>query len=145
LKYLPKLEAGVISVNLGERSDSQGGKVVEFRQTMAGNRTIPAEIVDGSFILQVDNRLLFVSGQTPVMITPYGTAQYLIPRTTINANQGARISIGIAVASITSDVWDKFGVGTKGSRTINTKVRCQGTLSGLVAEATAVISEEFVR
>ena len=89
--------------------------------------------------------LIFLEKQTPVNISPFGTAQYVLPRTAIGANQGAQVSFNIAVQALTSDVWDTLGSGTAGSRTITTKVKCQGALSGLIAETTITINEEFTR
>ena len=145
LKFLPKLDVSVASILMGERNDSQVGKALEFKQVSQSGRVVPAEIVDGSFTIQMNNDFLFIVNQTPVSLTPFGTSQYTLPRTAVNANQGAQVTFNAVVQSIPSNIWDAQGTGTKGSRTITTKVRCQGTLSGLVAEATVTISEEFVR
>jgi hypothetical protein len=145
LKFLPNLQASTTSFTLGERTDSQVGKAVECKQSTQSGRIVPSEIVDGSFLVQVNNDLLFIERQTPVNISPYGTAQYVVPRTSIGANQGAQVVFNIAVQSLSSNVWDTLGAGTRGSRTITTKVKCQGTLSGLSAEVTVTLNEEFVR
>jgi len=145
LKFLPTLGAGISSLTLGERNDSQVGKAVEFKQSTTSGRTVPSEIVDSSFLIQVNNDLLFIEKQTPVNLTPFGTAQYIIPRTAIGANQGAQVTFNIAVQALSSDLWSTLGIGTAGSRTITTKVKCQGALSGLTAEITVTISEEFTR
>lgn len=145
LKFLPTLSPNVAAIALGERNDSQIGKAIEFTQGTQSGRTVPSEIVDGSFLIQVDNDLIFVEKQTPVNITPFGTSQYVIPRTAIGANQGAIVSLNVAVQALTNDVWDVRGTGTLGSRTISTKIRCLGALSGLSAEITVTITEEFAR
>ena len=95
--------------------------------------------------LMLDQVMLFLEKQTPINITPFGTSQYIIPRTAIVANQGAQVSFNIAVQALTNDVWDTLGQGTAGSRTISTKIRCQGALSGLISEVSVTISEEFSR
>lgn len=145
LKFLPSLAANVTALTLGERTDSQIGKTLEFSQTTQSGRVVPSEIVDGSFLIQLNNDLLYVEKQTPVSISPFGTAQYVIPRVAIGANQGAQVSFNVAVNALSNDVWDTLGTGTVGSRTITTKVKCQGALSGLVAESTITINEEFSR
>jgi hypothetical protein len=145
LKYLPSLASSITSLTLGEKRDAQIGKTIDFSQTTVSGRTVPSEIVDGSFLIQINNDLLFLEKQTPVNITPFGTSQYVIPRTAIVANQGAQVSFNIAVQALTNDVWDTLGVGTAGSRTISTKIRCQGALSGLISEVSVTISEEFSR
>lgn len=145
LRYLPFLTTNVSSLALGEKSDAQVGKTLEFKQNTQSGRTIPSEVVDGSFLVQINNDLLFIEKQTPVNITPFGTSQYVIPRTAVGANQGAQISFNIAVQALTNDVWDVLGQGTVGARTISTKVRAAGTLSGLSTDISVVISEEFTR
>lgn len=145
LKFLPTLDSSIASLTLGERSEAQVGKSVEFKQGTLSGRTVSSEIVDSSFLIQVNNDLLFIEKQTPVNITPFGTSQYIIPRTSIGANQGAQVSFNVAVQALTSDVWNTLGRGTAGSRTIATKIKCVGALSGLADEITVTISEEFTR
>ena len=145
LKYLPTLEANVTSLTLKERADAQVGKTVEFKQTMFGGRIVPSEIVDGSFIVQISNELLFIEKQTPVNVTQNAVAQYVLPRTALGVDQGAQIRFNVAVQALTNDTWDTLGSGTKPNRTISTNVRCQGTLSGLLKEVDISISEEFSR
>ena len=145
LKFLPNLQAGLSSITLGERNDSQVGKTLEFKQITQAGRTVPSEIVDGSFVIQVNNDLLFVERQTPVSITPAGTAQYVVQRSSLGANQGAQIVFNVAVQSLSKTLWDTLGTGTVGSRTISTKVKCAGALSGLSTEISVTISEEFTR
>lgn len=145
LKFLPTLTANVSTMTFGERTDSQVGKSVEFKQTSQSGRTVPSEIVDGSFLIQVDNDLMFVEKQTPTNITPFGISQYVVPRTALGANQGAIISFNVAIQALTSEIWSVRGTGTVGSRTISTKIKCQGALSGLFAEVSVTINEEFAR
>lgn len=145
LKFLPTLDASVASLTLGERNDAQIGKTLEFTQGTSGGRTVPSEIVDGSFLIQLNNDLFFIEKQTPVNISPFGTAQYVIARTAIGANQGAQVSFNVAVNALSDDLWDVLGKGTVGSRTITSKIKAQGSLSGLSAEVTVTISEEFSR
>lgn len=146
LKYMPTLEATPTSITLGERTDAQVGKTLQFKQKMAtAGRVVPSEIIDASFIVQVNNDLLFLERATPVSIAPYGTAQYVLVRTAIGADQGAQVAFNVAVQSLTSDLWDYLGQGTKGSRTISATVRCKGLVSGLSQDITVTINEEFNR
>jgi hypothetical protein len=145
LKFLPTLNANISSITLGERNDAQVGKTLQFNQTTQAGRTVPSEIVDASFIIQLNNDLLFVEQQTPVSISPFGTAQFIVPRTSIGSNQGAIVSFNVAIQSLSADLWNTLGTGTKGTRTISTKVKCQGALSGLSTEVSITINEEFTR
>ena len=145
LRFLPSLDASVAALTLGERNDAQIGKTLEFSQTTQASRTVPSEIVDGSFLVQVLNDLFFIERQAPVNISPFGTAQYVIPRTAITQNQGSQVSFNVAVQALSSDLWDTLGSGAVGNRTITAKVKCQGTLSGLTSEVTVTLNEEFSR
>jgi len=145
LKFLPTLEPTVTTLTVGERADAQIGKTLEFKQTATSQQNVPSEIIDGSFLIQLNSDLLFVEKQTPVNISPFGTSQYVLPRTSLGANQGAQVTFNIAVQSLSNDLWDSLGQGTLGSRTISTKVNCRGALSGLSSEITITINEEFVR
>jgi len=146
LKYLPTVEATVTSLTLGEKTDALVGKTVEFRQKMqTSGRVVPSEIVDPSFIITMDKDLMYVEKRTPVSITPFGTSQYVIPRTALAADQGAKIAFNVAVQSLTDDLWDTLGSGTVGSRTISTKIKCKGVVSGISEEVSVTIDEEFTR
>src|SRR3990167_5679836 len=70
LKYMPTLASSVVSLTLGERTDSQVGKTLEFKQTIQGGRIVPAEILDASFQVQIINDLLFIEKNTPVSVSP---------------------------------------------------------------------------
>lgn len=145
LNYLPILQSNITSLTLGERTDSQVGQSVQFNQTTSNGVNVPSEVIDGSFLIQVNNDLLFVSNQTPVSITPYGTAQYILPRSSIGANQGAQVALQVAVQSLSNQIWSTYGIGSIGSRTITTKLLCKGALSGLATYLTVVINEQFSR
>jgi hypothetical protein len=145
LKYLPSLQGNVSALALGERTDSQTGKTLSFSQVTQAGRTVPSEIVDASFVVQLNNDLLYMQNQVPVNLTPYGIGQYVIPRSALAANQGAQVNFAVGVQSLPNDLWATLGKGAVGSRSITTKVRCAGALSGLSADVTITINEEFVR
>lgn len=145
LQYLPTLAPSVTSLALGERTNSQVGQTISFNQTTQAGRVVPSEIVDGSFTIQVNSSLLYIQNQVPVNVSGYGTAQYVLPRTSIAANQGAQIAFALAVQALPNQVWSTFGIGTIGSRTISTTIRCFGSLSGLISEVAITINEEFTR
>jgi hypothetical protein len=143
LTFLPSLGCTVSALSLGERTDAQVGKHLTFTQNTQQGQTVPSEIIDASFIVQMPSSLLFLEQQTPVSISPYGTAQYIVPRTAIGANQGAQVTFNISVQSLSSFVWNTLGVGTVGSRTITATVLCQGALSGLQNQLVITINEQF--
>lgn len=145
LKYMPTLDSSVASLTMGERTDSQVGKTVEFKQTIQGGRVVPAEIVDAAFQIQISSDLLYIDKNTPVSITPNGIASYIITRTSINVSQGAQVAVNVAVAALTNTIWDTLGSGTKPTRTISTKIRATGLSSGLSKDVTITLNEEFTR
>lgn|SRR3990167_1922393 len=145
LKYMPILDASVAALTLGERVDSQVGKTLEYKQTIQGGRVVPAEIVDAAFQIQLNNDLLFIEKNTPVSVSPNGISSYIVARTAINVSQGAQVSVNLAVASLTTTVWDTLGAGTKPNRTISTRVRATGLSSGLSKDVSITINEEFTR
>jgi hypothetical protein len=145
LKYVPTLTVSNSTISLGEKTDSQVGKVLEFKQSTQSGRTVPAEVRDSSFVVQMNHDLLYVSTATPINISPDNVAQYVLQSTAIQANQGSQINFKVAVQALTNDIWTTQGSGTIGSRTITAKVRCIGAVSGLATEATITITEEFSR
>jgi len=145
LKYLPKLTAKNTTVTLNEKTDAQVGTTLEFSQTTEGGRNVSSEVVDGSFLVEIDNDLLFVDKESPTNVTQNGTAQYVIRRTATGANQGAQVNFNVAVQSLTSDIWSTLGQGSAPSRTISAKIKCKGAKSGLSAEVTVTINEGFSR
>ena len=145
LKYMPTLDSSVSSLTLGERTDSQVGKTVEFKQTIQSGRVVPAEIVDAAFQIQIENALLFIEKNTPVSVSPNGISSYIVPRTSINVSQGAQVAVNVAVAALTNTVWDTLGAGTKPTRTITTRIRATGLSSGLSKDVTLTLNEEFTR
>jgi len=146
LKYLPTLDSTITSLTLNEKNDSQVGKTLEFTQKMATKgRVVPSEIVDPAFIIMVDNDLLALEKQSPVAIDSSGIARYIIPRTAIAADQGAKTKISVFVQSLTSDAWDTLGSGAVGSRTISSTIKVRGVVSGLSSQVPLTINEQFSR
>ena len=146
LKFLPNLSCNVSSLTLNEMTDASVGKVLEFSQTtvLTGKR-VPAEIVDGAFILDMDNDLIAIDKQYPTTIYPGGRAHYVLPRTDINSVGGGKIAVNVIVQSLESDWWQRYGVGTVGSRTISTKLDCVGITSGLTKSIVITINEAISR
>jgi hypothetical protein len=136
LQFLPTMVAKPNSVTLKEQSDSVGGGVdLTIGPEIARSQTIlPAEMVDVNYSIELDNDLIFVSGETPVSITPYGTARYVI-----SAAQGRQTSAGgteckfnVRVQTLTSEVFDNLvGSNVAPPRTITTQIVVTGQQSGL--------------
>lgn len=146
LKFVPLLEASVTNLTLGERADATVGKTLEFKQnTKKTGKVVPPEIIDAAFVVNLNSNLLFINNESPLSITADGRAQYVLKRTDIGANKGARVVFNIGVPELSSDIWDTLGTGTRGSRTLTTVVECLGVTSGLSDTVTITITEEFSR
>lgn len=148
LKYLPSLAADNTSLSVGEEQGLVNGVTVRFYQSTTKNaRVVPAEIQDSAYIIEVDNDLLNVEDESPVDISSYGTALYLIPRDSqlIQSSQGSQVTFKVRPQSLSNTTWNTFGVGTVGTRTLTTKIKARGINSGLSLTISAVINEEFSR
>ncbi len=148
LKYLPVLAADGTGVTIGEEKGLTAGSTVRFfQQTNQNARVVPPEIQDSGFKIELSNELLSLEDNTPSEITSYNTAIYVVPRdaSLIQSSQGSQVTFKVRVQSLSNATWSKLGVGSVGSRTIQTKVKAAGLTSGLFADFTITISEEFAR
>lgn len=136
LQFLPQMVAKPTSVSLKEQTDSQGGGVdVTVSQEIARAQTIlPAEIIDVNYSVECDNDLLFITGETPVAITPFNTAKYIVPAAPgrVTSAGGTECKFNLRVQTLTTEVFDTLvGSGVVRPRTIQTTVRVTGQQSGL--------------
>ena len=150
LKYLPTLQADNAQVNVGEEKGLSAGVTLRFFQNTNQNaRLVPSEIQDSGFTIELVHELLQIENESPVDITPFGTAIYILQRDPqlIQATQGSQATFKIRPQSLSNTTWDVFGVsGSAGAkRTITTKVKAVGLNSGLSADTSVVIEEEFNR
>lgn len=146
LQFLPVMTAKPSAISLREQTDSTGGGVdITVSQDIARSQTIlPSEIVDVNYSVELDNDLIFLSGETPVAITPFGTARYIIPAASgkKTAAGGSECKFNIRVQTLTSEVFDILaGARTQGARTINTTVIVTGQQSGMNVQVPVTITE----
>lgn len=136
LQYLPEMQAKPTTVTLRDQTDSVGGgtSVIVSQQIARAQTIIPSEIIDVNYSIEVDNDLIFVSGQIPVSITPFGTAKYIIPADSgINtAAGGSQCTFTLRVQSLTTEVFDTLvGASVARPRTLTTSAFVTGQQSGL--------------
>lgn len=136
LQYLPQMVSRPDTVTLREQNDSVGGGVdVTAAQEIARSQTIlPAELIDVAYSVEMDNDLIFISGETPVSITPYGTSRYIIPAA--NGRQtsagGTECKFNVRVQTLTTEAFDTLvGVNVTRPRTIETSIIVTGQQSGM--------------
>lgn len=146
LQYLPTMIAKPNAVSLKEQTDSVGGGVdVTVSQEITRAQTIlPPEIIDVNYSVELDNDLIFVSGQTPVSITPFGTARYII---TAAANRqtaagGTECKFNVRVQTLTTEVFDILvGASVAKPRNITTNIIVTGQQSGMNVKIPVTITE----
>lgn len=148
LKYLPSLTSDNTAITIGEEKGLSAGVTVRFYQSTNQNaKVVPPEIQDSGYKIEVAHELLQVEDESPTDISSYGTAIFIIPRDSqlIQATQASQITFKVRPQSLSNSTWDTLGQGVAGSRTITTKIKATGLNSGLSAEITVTIDEEFSR
>ena len=136
LQFLPTMVAKPSAVTLKEQSDAVGGGVdVTVSQDIARSQTIlPAEIIDVNYAVELDNDLIFVSGEIPIAITPFGTARYIVPAAVgrQTAAGGTECKFNIRVQTLTTEAFDTLaGTNIPKPRTISTTINVIGQQSGM--------------
>lgn len=148
LKYLPKLTTDNSSITIGEEKGLSSGVTVRYYQDTSQNaKLVPTEIQDSAFRVEMNSNLLHVENQSPVDITPNGTAIYVLQSDPqlIQATAASQLTFKLRPQSLNGTIWDVHGAGSAPSRTLTTKVKATGISSGLSALITVTINEEFRR
>lgn len=146
LQFLPTMVSKPTSISLKEQNDSVGGGVdVTVSQEIARSQTIiPSEIIDVAYSVELDNDLIFVSGETPVAITPFGTARYVIPAAAGRQTSagGTECKFNVRVQTLTTEAFDVLvGVNIAKPRTISTTIVVTGQQSGMNVQIPVTITE----
>jgi hypothetical protein len=144
LQFLPTMTAKPTTVGLQEQTDSIGGGVdVSISQQLPRSQTIlPAEIIDVNYQVELDNDLIFLSNITPIAITPYGRARYIIPGTGKTAAGGTECKFNVRVQTLTSEIFDILvGANATKPRTITTDLIVTGQQSGMNVKLPVTIQE----
>lgn len=136
LQFLPTMVSKPDSITLKEQTDSVGGgQDVTVSQEIARSQTIlPAEIIDVNYSVECDNDLIFVSQETPIAVTPFGTAKYIIPAAAglQTAAGGTECKFNVRVQTLTTEAFDTLvGVNVPKPRTITTNIVVTGQQSGM--------------
>lgn len=146
LQFMPKFTSQPATVELKEQTDSTGGGVdVIVSQNIVREQTIlPAEIIDVGYDIEIDNDLLYISGEIPVSITPNGLAKYTISATPnkTTAAGGSELSFNIRVQTLTTEVFDILvGANVAKPRTISANIVVVGQQSGMNIRIPTTITE----
>jgi hypothetical protein len=146
LQFLPQMTAKPSSVTLREQTDSVGGGVdVIVSQEIARSQTIlPAELIDVNYTVECDGDIIFVANETPVAVTPFGTARYVIPASAgrVTAAGGTECRFNVRVQTLAPEAFDILvGQNIARPRTIQTTVIVTGQQSGMSAKIPVSIVE----
>ena len=144
LQFLPLLNSKPTSITLTEQTDSVGGGVdVSVGQQLPRSQTIlPAEIIDVNYQVELDNDLLFLSNVTPISITPYGRARYIIPGTGKTSAGGTECKFNVRVQTLTRETFDILALNRLTTpRQIVTDIVITGQQSGMNMKIQATINE----
>lgn len=146
LQYLPTFVSKPSSISLKENNDSLGGgvDVTVYQEFSRAQLIIPPEIVDVNYSIELDNDLLFISGETPVSISQFGYAHYVVPAAAgvSTATGGTQLKFTSRVQTLTSEIFDiQAGVSASRPRNITTNIIVTGQQSGLNITIPVTITE----
>jgi hypothetical protein len=145
LKYVPELISKPSAVSLRENNDSLGGgqDVVVYQEFTRAQQVIPSELVDVNYSIEVDNDLLFVSGELPVSKSRHGHAYYVVPASPgVTAAGGTQLNFTLRVQTLSPQVFDILaGASVAKPRNITTNVIVTGQQSGLNVSIPITITE----
>lgn len=145
LQFLPTFTATPSAIYLQEQTDSVGGgaDVTVSQQVPRSQTILPAEVIDVNYQVELDNDLVFISNVTPISVTPYGRARYIIPGTGKTAAGGTECKFNLRVQTLTSEIFDVlYGPAQAGViRSINTTVIVTGQQSGMNVSIPVTIHE----
>ena len=111
-----------------------------IEQTILNEVAISSELVDQSFIVEMNNLFLYVQNNAPDNIDSQRKATYLLTRTNSNSLGGAVLSFTVNSQSITDTQYTIYGLPNN-KNLINTYVKITGIQSGAVLEFIVQISK----
>lgn len=146
LQFLPTFTANPAgTIFLQQQTDSVGGGAdITVSQAVPRSQTIlPAEVIDVNYQVELDNDLVFLSNVTPISITPFGRARYIIPGTGKTAAGGTECKFNVRVQTLTTEIFDVlFGPKQANvTRFITTTIIVTGQQSGMNISLPVTINE----
>ncbi len=146
LQYIPSLVAQPSSIAVKEITDQQGGgvDVVVSQRTSTNVQIIPPEIVDSNYKIDVNNDLLFLSNETPISISPFGIASYVVGASAGRQTSagGSELRFNLRVQTLNSETFDILvGANVVKPRVISSFIRVTGQQSGMQLDIPVTITE----
>jgi hypothetical protein len=145
LPYLSLTSGGTTTGATTVSLSSNGTSATRFKQLtieqeIATDPTITSELVDQSFIVEMNNLFLFVQNNAPDSIDSQRKATYLLTRSSSNSALGGVLTFTINTQAITSTQYNIYGLPNN-KNLINTYVKVTGIQSGAVLEFLVQISQ----
>jgi hypothetical protein len=131
---------GTSSVSLGFGSGASRNVDVTIQQTVIDDIEIPVDLVDSTYMIELSNLFLQVSGHRPDNIDGTQRATYILNSTNENTQKGSIIQFNLALKSVTNSLFQVYG-STLNKSQINTYVRISGLVSGAVKEFAVTITK----
>tara|TARA_B100000700_G_scaffold330170_1_gene455038 strand:- start:1148 stop:1891 length:744 start_codon:yes stop_codon:yes gene_type:complete len=135
-------DLGLTNVNMNI-VDKRTASVV-LRQTVGGASTVPVELIDQTYRVEVNNLFLNLgSGMRPVSVDTNNIATYLVGRdaTLTTPTGGSKLSLGLNLkASLSSGLFSTFGTSSD-KTVIRTYIQVTGRQSGAQANILCLINK----
>jgi hypothetical protein len=145
LKYLPKIVTEPTTVTKYYRDAIKNSFVVTVSQKMITNdvASIPSQIWDPSFIVQVDDDLLICDKVDLVNISAYNIGSYIAPTNSTQITNVNSCNVYFRSREVTSEQWSSYAnSGTVApNRQITTLAKFTGTTSGLHTTIAITLTE----
>lgn len=146
LVYLPAitLEGSQTSIQIGNSIAKQAN--VSIVQNIAGVNGFSSELVDSTYMVQLNSQFLFIAGETPEYTESQNqTSTYLIPSVAgaTTSTGGSKLQFTLQTQAITSTQFQIYGAvnGTSDKTTINTYIKVTGLQSGATLDVLVTINK----
>jgi hypothetical protein len=114
---------------------------ISLSQTITNESSIDIELRDQSFVIELDNRFLQISGRAADDVDSQQRAKYIIPRDAGETSLGgSRVSFTVSTKAISESQFTIFGASYN-KNLISTFVKVSGIQSGAVKEFEVQISK----
>lgn len=127
-------------ISMGFRTSDQRTQLIRVEQTIQDESSIPVDLVDSIFMIEVSNLFLQVAGNRPENVDSQQRASYIVNSSSENSQKGAIVQFTISLKSITDALFTVYG-STSDKTVISTYVRVTGLVSGAVKEFTVNINK----
>lgn len=125
-----EITGGVLQ--LAQDTEGKSSATVTIKQETE-ETSIDPELIDQSYVVEVDNRFVKIQGELPVSISRSQRAIYMFSRAAGDTTRGSKFSFSLRARNISSSEFTKYG--TVDDKTIiRTYVKVYGVNSGRVKE-----------